>query len=382
MIEIKEKISYKDLLSFDFFSSMGENSVSHILSESKLYQFEKNEFIIHEDTYSDEIYFLLDGTVKVTKKLNNGDSDILGYIEKGSFFGENLIFGEKSRIATVSSLGITTVLIIKFKTIENLNDKEIYVKFLKIFHIQTVLFLKKTNNKISDINKKNKNISIFLINIVLFMSIYSIFQSTFNQIIKTIDAKLVTTSIILSGNIFLFIRLKLLKIPIEKIGIKNTNLKKSLLESAIISFLIILAFIFLKYILIKYTSTFHHGTLFNSSKRRAFIERGVIRSHYETFMLCFLYFFHAIFQEILVRGAMQTTFQELFNNKYKNFFAIFLSSLVFASCHSYFGIYQVFFVFFPGLFWGWMFHRQGNIFGAGLSHALIGLSYVEFIGPF
>ena len=96
-----------------------------------------------------------------------------------------------------------------------------------------------------------------------------------------------------------------------------------------------------------------------------------------------VYCLHAILQEIIARGTLQRSFKQFLIYKPNNRLnmPIFLSSLIFACAHAFNGVQVVIGVFLPGLFWGWLYERQGNIFGVGISHAIIGVCFIEYIGP-
>jgi membrane protease YdiL (CAAX protease family) len=53
--------------------------------------------------------------------------------------------------------------------------------------------------------------------------------------------------------------------------------------------------------------------------------------------------------------------------------AILVANAVFSVSHQHLGLGYALVVFVPGLFWGWLYHRQGSLLGVSVSHAIIGL---------
>lgn len=85
-------------------------------------------------------------------------------------------------------------------------------------------------------------------------------------------------------------------------------------------------------------------------------------------------------QETIARCAIQTSLQILLTHKHRIRDAIFLSNLTFSVTHIHISLTLALAVFPLGLFWGWMFARQGSMVGSSVSHALIGTFALSILG--
>jgi CRP-like cAMP-binding protein len=78
-------------------------------------------------------------------------------------------------------------------------------------------------------------------------------------------------------------------------------------------------------------------------------------------------------QEFIIRGAIQGALQRLLSERGGVWQAILLSNAIFSICHQHMGVGYALAAFVPGLFWGWLYHRQGSLVGVSVSHVVIGL---------
>jgi membrane protease YdiL (CAAX protease family) len=60
--------------------------------------------------------------------------------------------------------------------------------------------------------------------------------------------------------------------------------------------------------------------------------------------------------------------------------AILLSNLLFSATHLHISLTLALLVFPMGVFWGWIFARQGSLVGSSVSHAIIGVFGLFVVG--
>lgn len=97
------------------------------------------------------------------------------------------------------------------------------------------------------------------------------------------------------------------------------------------------------------------------------------RGLWATLMVCALYVVLSPVQEFIARGMLQGSLQKLLAGRNVTLKAVILSNAVFSISHQHLGVGYALIVFLPGLFWGWMYHRQGSLLGVSLSHIIIGI---------
>ena len=100
----------------------------------KTVYFKKGEEIIKEGNLSDCAYIIGDGRVEVSKKLPNGEKQIIGVLDKNEIFGEMGFIDGFPRSATVVALEDCSISIITQESFNNLaqHKPEALMPILKV----------------------------------------------------------------------------------------------------------------------------------------------------------------------------------------------------------------------------------------------------------
>ena len=94
--------------------------------------------------------------------------------------------------------------------------------------------------------------------------------------------------------------------------------------------------------------------------------------------LLIVYSVSSAVQELIVRGALQSSLEMFLTGPRRVTQAIMVSALLFSVTHLHMSFAFAALAFLPGLFWGWLFARRRNLLGVTLSHIAVG-GYVFFI---
>ena len=98
------------LQSVSIFWDLNENDLGHIADKMVAKHFENGNYIFLEDSEGEQCFFVLEGSVKVTRLSKDGREVILAMLNKGDFFGEMSLLDGESRSANVIALEKTKVL--------------------------------------------------------------------------------------------------------------------------------------------------------------------------------------------------------------------------------------------------------------------------------
>ena len=98
------------LQSVSIFWDLNENDLGHIANKMVAKHFENGNYIFLEDSEGEQCFFVLEGSVKVTRLSKDGREVILAMLNKGDFFGEMSLLDGESRSANVIALEKTKVL--------------------------------------------------------------------------------------------------------------------------------------------------------------------------------------------------------------------------------------------------------------------------------
>ena len=98
------------LQSVSIFWDLNENDLGHIADKMVAKHFENGNYIFLEDSEGEQCFFVLEGSVKVTRLSKEGREVILAMLNEGDFFGEMSLLDGESRSANVIALEKTKVL--------------------------------------------------------------------------------------------------------------------------------------------------------------------------------------------------------------------------------------------------------------------------------
>lgn len=121
------------LQSVSIFWDLNEGELGHIADKMVSKHFENGNYIFLEDSEGEQCFFVLEGSVKVTRLSKDGREVILAMLNEGDFFGEMSLLDGESRSANVIALEKTKVLTLdRNDFIEVVNDyPQIAVQLLK-----------------------------------------------------------------------------------------------------------------------------------------------------------------------------------------------------------------------------------------------------------
>ena len=144
------------LLSIPALRNFETGNLSRLLHLSKMREYEADEVIIQEGDEDPWLYFLLEGSVRVTKN----DVEIGVIREVGDIFGEMRIIDSKSRSATVRALEPTVCLAVNTTAKDRMagaGDRDEQLDFLlllyRIFAEFLSIRLRLTNEELIKANK-------------------------------------------------------------------------------------------------------------------------------------------------------------------------------------------------------------------------------------
>ena len=98
------------LQSVSIFWDLNKDELGHIADKMVAKHFENGNYIFLEDSEGEQCFFVLKGSVKVTRLSKDGREVILAMLNEGDFFGEMSLLDGESRSANVIALEKTKVL--------------------------------------------------------------------------------------------------------------------------------------------------------------------------------------------------------------------------------------------------------------------------------
>ena len=109
------------------FKNLPPKYVAPFLDRMDKLSFPEGEVIFEEGDDASEMYIIVKGEVRATRK-HNGSNEVLNFIGEGEIFGERALFLEESRFATITPISEVTVLKIDRTTFNEIIDKSPQIK--------------------------------------------------------------------------------------------------------------------------------------------------------------------------------------------------------------------------------------------------------------
>lgn len=229
---------------------------------------------------------------------------------------------------------------------------------------QTIEELRHHQAELEKSNQIRLQLTSIFINIVLLITVYTFALGFLNSNLAIVSElapqiKKWASRIIEIFALVLVIRMIVRsKLPLQSFGISVDNWRRSVAESLLATAAVIGLLVAIKFSVNAYMpGQFGETQIFDIA---------YLDATYVTYIVV------APLQEFITRGTVQGTLQRLFVGKQRNMLAILVTSFLFGSLHVYSSINFAIAALLSGLFWGWMYNRQGNLIGVSLSHFLVG----------
>jgi len=357
-----------------FFPDLSQKEIQLLESKMHPVQLVKGEILFEEESTDNEIFFIQKGKLEILKKGHR-----LALLKDGDFVGEiAAILENVPRTAGVRAIEPCFLFKLSLKDLKEVSKQHpnLYTKVIANLSKSVVKRLKLSSEaQISEINKRlvlaEMRISmgrflIYLLSVVV--SFFFILKILYSFQVGFEITSFFTIPLIVFFCIFVGLLIKHSPYPAREYGLTLRNWKKSLVESLLFTIPILVFILFVKWILLKTSPAFSDKSLFRIT---VLINQPI--SLLAWIAMTIGYVFSAPLQEVLARGCLQGMLEKFLVQKNRRFLAILFSNLIFSSLHFEFPIQIVVFVFFVGLFWGWLYSRHHTLIGVSISHFIIGL---------
>lgn len=387
------------------FSDFSSEEIQYLAKISKPVEFNKDEYVLFENEKTLYLYLIMQGSVSIVKQDSiNKTQHVINILEAGSILGEMSLIDGKPHSASAMANEACTILIIPIEALKNKEaptvfpslfsrissilklpklgqmHNQLYEKIVKRCTDMLVQRLRSTNtlalnalqNELALVKSKNVA-SQFMINVIVLLSFYTLCVQFMTEMkAYTLSTSFINIPFMIVLIIPILIMMKKSGYAWKTYGLTLLNWKRASIEAFIFTIPFLLIVLIYKWALIHFDPRFSNRLLFDMTLSLNSKLVGNEHSSIQTILILCAYFLFVPVQEILTRGALQSSFQLLLTGKYRTLWAILLSNLIFSTMHSHVSLGFGLIVYLPGLFWGWMYARQRTLIGATLSHLLLG----------
>jgi hypothetical protein len=388
------------------FVSLSSKQLDQLIPLCKIGIYNANELIINENDIPIDLYVIWEGSVEILKKSEDGTLLRISTLQVGEVIGEIALLDNSPRSASVRALTPTKLLEISIADLKSLasegsfynqissklsdlvkdiqikmNEQPIYFSLISNLANTLSSRMRDTNQVTvdslkSELELSNARVAMgkFMINL---LSVLAIYMYTFKIIEKIASNTISTTAISLPIIIFfaaaVFMIMKSSGYSMKFYGLTMNNWLPAIIDSIAVSIILILCIALIKWLTISLVPQFNNLSLIHLNFGGVTSTNGTEQTNIP--MLIILIFAYLIFtpiQELIARGALQSSLQEFLSGPSRVWWAIIISNVLFSVTHLHISIGLALSVFFPGLLWGWMYARHKTLIGVSLSHLLVG----------
>jgi CRP-like cAMP-binding protein len=132
------------------FRNLEPHELQPFIEYSRLAEYSPSEMIISEGDAGEELFFILSGSVRVTKATKEGIEQVIGLLREGDFFGEMALLDRKPRSASVFAHERTELARLRHEDIYAIfkADPSIGLKVVRTLAEVLSLRLRDTNDKL------------------------------------------------------------------------------------------------------------------------------------------------------------------------------------------------------------------------------------------
>ena len=357
----------------DFLRGMPEHVIDRLAPFLRLEEYAAGEVILREGEASDRVCMLAVGQAAVYK---GADGARLGSVGAGAHFGEMGVFSGALRSATVTAetqVRLWSLPLEALKRFETETGVDLLTLTLKGQVGVLGERLTRTNELAAEWLRERMEeyrlrvaFGALFTNVMVMLFLYISALGLLRQFSASGGSSTLTTSALLVlmavGSAWI---MKTSGLPPSSFGLTLQAWPRVIIESLIVSAMFCAVMTIAKLALLHWEPHYAHLSLF-----KPWISPDGIAA---TVLAYSLYTILSPLQEFVARGMLQGSLQRMLTGRHAGWRAIVVANAIFSISHQHLGLAYALVVFTPGLFWGWLYRRQGSLLGVSVSHVLIGL---------
>ncbi len=351
--------------------------------------FEPKQNIFDKGDTPDTFHIILEGEAEVYISNANEQGELVSHVlatlVKDEVIGDMALAEKKPRSASVRAKTQLTVLTFKINAIKERphiillltrNMAKILSARLRFTNQVTI---KQIEESLAQATARNV-LGIFMVAMFWLISLYTLALTSLIVFEKHLsNTTFLSVGLILFFAVGIMSAMRMTGLPLSRFGITWKNWPSEVLQALIYTVPWMLVFLVIKVFLVYFSANPQHIHVI-SGFDEGMVDGQFILTLYLS-AIC-LYAILCPIQELVARCALQSTFYYFLpgNELFRKWNAIILSNLIFSSVHSHLSFMFVCLTFIPGLFWGWLFHKQRSFIAVSASHIMLGVWVIFIIG--
>lgn len=369
-----------ELRQIALFREISEDALRELAATGREATFEPGQRFITEDSAPDYFYAVLEGEVSVSKRGTDGTDHELMTIKGPSIIGEFALFDLKPRSSSVST--VSTARLVAFSIADIRERTPLYAAILENSAQHNTQLLRNSNTGLLNAlqerleeARKRAILGVLFVYMVIGFAFYTISLYTLRALQEEAPGavRIVNISLLFVFGALALIAIRQTGLPWSFYGLTLAGWRRSLTEGVLYSIPLVAVLTLYKWGMITFNPYFADVKLIDPWS--PFLqENGQIDWTFYFFGMV-AYTATVPLQELVCRGGLQSALQDLLTGpRWRRVaVAVLTSNLIFATVHAHQNLKFVVTVFFPGLFWGWLYSRHQTMLGVTVSHIIGGL---------
>jgi len=391
MALVKHEALIRQALSQIFHEVLSEQEWAEILQMVEVREIKAGETFLKEGTRESKLTVICQGSLSFFKREEiEGGSHVIYKLKRGEMFGESSMLKEPHhRITSCKATRDSIVAMIdgdKLRLFLRDHPKlqDLYATMLRNQYQRLSRIYKDAVKHIHDYvmeTKIRRKFSLFFIFTIFTLTLYTIFLRAIEPVLPLLPGSTLVTIPVLTFIVLAsFICIRMIGFKLKDYGFTLKNWKPIVLEAIAYTAIFIAFFTLIKVI---YFLLWHPGGLsaiFPVEKLHANADKARLSLRVFLALQIALYMLHVPLQETVARGFLQTSLIHLMKIRYSRAWSIIISNMLFSAYHLHISILAFFGAFVAGVFWGWLYSKHYALPGVIVSHMLIGIWAILFLG--
>lgn len=338
----------------------------------------KGSYLFKEGDRGEELFIIAEGKIALFKKdVRTEEEKHLADLTEGDIFGEMALLNDLRRTTSAFASTDTTLLKISLKELAKSSKTaqiaaqiqkelpEMLMERMKSGNIATAAAMQKQLEH-EQARSHLGNLLVYLL-VLIFLYIYALRIITLLKV-QVISSTVISIPVLSLFGLSMLVLMKKSGYPWSTYGFTTKRWAKDLLFSLLWTAPLLAFTAFLKWAFIELYPGYSHLSVISLSGAL----NHKANAPFLSLVLIGAYLVFVPVQEIIYRGALQTTLEKLLLTKRNILVSILISNLPFSLIHLHLSFILTIVVYFYGLFWGWMYAKQKSLVGCTVSHLLTG----------
>lgn len=366
------------------FRRCGADDLAALAASARWVEHGDGADLVREGEAAEQLLIIERGQAQVFKRGASGGQHLLNRLGPGDSIGEMALFDRVPRSASVRADGPVRTLVLPLAHIVQLAEArpslvpvlvDIGALVAERLRLASANAAASADRMLAE-ERMRAVLGRFTLLLMLAYTLYTWVLGTAIQVKQSLGrSEFVTVPAIVLCCVILFVFVRVSRYPPRFFGLSTENAGRHARDALLFTLPLMLGAVVLKLALVSWVPAMHGLPLFQMF---APTTPGLPASGFDP-LLAAAYVVFAPFQELIYRGGVQGPLSHFLTGRWRNVLAIVGANVIFSAAHLYVSPGLAVMAFVAGLFWGWLYARQGSLVGVSLSHVLLGFWAFEVV---